>query len=281
MNDVNPGEFQSVLVTHLRDDGWTVEELGALEIRVKPPGEEGAGVFHLSNMLQQYRDGATVGQVAEALIHSLREAGDSLPADAQGGAAPAPLDMTRLMPLLKPRALLDDVARSKVDAIAWRPFIGDELIVALVLDFPQSVRYVRANEADASGRSFDDLLETALGNLYSRTGGDAYEIGDEQTGTIFILATQDGYDATRILLKPLLERLAARVNGDLIIGIPNRDFCIAFGGANRALVAQIGQQVRKDAQARAYPLSDRLFAFRRGALEVYEAGDSEAGTSDE
>ena len=194
------------------------------------------------------------------------------------------------------------MARTKVEPIAWQPFITDDLIVTLVLDYPQSVRYVRDSEVAASGRvdssvpqsasaargrhrrardlvprasgkDFDDLLEVALANLYERTRGEVYEVGDEQTGKLFILATQDGYDATRILLSPLLERLAGRVSGELVVGIPNRDFFIAFGNANPLLVGQVGQQIKRDAHARSYPLTETLFTFRNGVLEIYDAKD--------
>ena len=264
MISMTPADFQALLVTRLRSDNWTVEELGPLELRVTGPAGKGQGVFNLGNMYRQYLNGALIGDIAGALTQTLQEAGEVAPVIEA-------LELERLMPLLKTRELLAEVARTKVEPIAWQPFITDDLIVALVLDYPQSVRYVRDSEVTASGKEFDDLLEIALGNLYERTRGELYEVGDEQTGRLFILATQDGYDATRILLSPLLERLASRISGALVIGIPNRDFFIAFGNANPLLVGQVGQQIRRDAQARQYPLTDTLFTFRNGVLEIYEA----------
>lgn len=270
MSNVSTADFQNLLTKRLRDDGWSVEEVGPLEIRIAPRGEQSAGVFNLSNMYQQYLNGALINHIVEALVRSLQEVEAATRTDAA-------LETSRLMPLLKPRALLDEIARSELDEIAWGPFVSDDVIVALVLDYPQSVRYVRASEAEGLNQPFDDLLEIALGNLYTRTGGDIYEIGDDKTGKIFILATQDGYDATRILLKPLLENLSRRVDGALVIGIPNRDFFIAFGNANPLLVGQIGQQVRKDMRTRTYPLTGTLFMFRNGELEVYEANGTPQG----
>ncbi len=263
MSAVSAEEFQQLLVRHLRDDGWQVDELGPLEIRVSVPGDSSPAVFSLANLYQVFLDGALVGSIADSLVRTLREADES--------AAPLEqLERKRLMPLLKPRTLLDEVARSRVEPIAWRPFICDDLIVTLVLDFPQSVRFVKQEEVERSGQSLDDLLETALGNLYERSSGAVYELGDDKTGKMFILATQDGYDATRILLAPLLERLARQVSGQLVIGIPNRDFFIAFGNANPLLVGQIGRQVRQDVQARNYPLTSALFTFRDRELKLYE-----------
>ena len=262
MSPVTPSDFQQLLVRHLRDDGWQVEELAPLEIRVGAPGETSPGVFSLSNLYPSFLAGALVGDIADSLIRTLREADESATPLAQ-------LDLKRLMPLLKSRSLLDEVARSGVEAIAWRPFICDDVIVTLVLDFPQSVRFVKQTELETEGKDFDDLLEMALSNLYTHSRGDVYELGDDKTGKLFVLATQDGYDATRILLAPLLERLAQKVSGRLVIGIPNRDFFIAFGNANPVLVGQIGQQVKQDARSRNYPLTSALFTFGDGQLKVY------------
>jgi Protein of unknown function (DUF1444) len=264
MSTATPADFQALLVARLRETGWSVEELGPLELRVTGPAGKGEGVFNLGNMHRQFLNGALIGDIAGVLTQTLQEAGDVAPIAAE-------LDLARLMPLLKTRELLSEALRTNVEPIAWQPFITADLIITLVFDFPQSVRYVRASEVAASGKDFDDLLEIGLANLYARTQGEMYEVGDEQTGRLFILATQDGYDATRILLGPLLERLAGRVSGELVIGIPNRDFFIAFGNANPLLVGQVGQQIKCVAQARNYPLTETLFTFRNGALEVYGA----------
>ncbi len=260
MDTRSPEEFQRALAARLRDDGWTVEDVQPLQVRV---GRAGSDItLNLGNLYPLYRDGAPLEPIVET-VRQLLSAGGETPAP---GAA---LDRTRLMPLLKPAEFLREVERSRVETIAWRPFITDDVIVTLVIDSKESVRYVRAWEAEASGQSLDDLLETALGNLYGRTAGDAYELDAPAGGKIFVLATQDGYDATRILLKPLLKRLAGRVKGDLVVGIPNRDFLIAFGDADPAMVASISQQVSRDAHARPYPLTDTLFTFRNNQLERY------------
>lgn len=256
----SPEEFQRVLSARLRDDGWSVEEVELLQVRVSRAGTD--VTMNLGNLYPLYRDGAPLDAIADTVRQLLDTHGDTPPRG-------TPLDLERLMPLLKPVEFLREVERSHVEAIAWRPFITADVIVTLVIDSKESVRYVRAWEAEASGQSLDDLIETALANLYGRSAGDAYEMEAPAGGKIFVLATQDGYDATRILLTPLLERLAEQVKGDLVVGIPNRDFLIAFGDADPAMVQSISQQIARDAHARPYPLTDTLFTFRKGALERY------------
>lgn len=271
MSANTPSEYQRLLVEQLTADGWSVEEPRPGELRIKRAStdtdEQAVGV-NLSNLFQS---GTTVERVADLVGKYLREA-------ARHGTESddAPLDRARLLPLIKHAGLIEEIAASRVQPIAWRPFITPDLIVALVLDFEESMRYVRQREAEREGLDFDDLLEVALANLQARSGGELYEMGDEQTGAIFVIATQDGYDATRILLKPLLENLAQRVQGRLVIGIPNRDFLIAFGDANPALVAQVRRQIEADSRTRPYPLTQTLFTLRDGELRVHSPGDPAA-----
>ncbi|MBI5879971.1 MAG: DUF1444 family protein [Chloroflexi bacterium] len=261
MDEQSPELFQRLLAARLRENGWLVEEVAPLQIRI---GRDDADdiTLNLGNLYAAYQNGASLDPIAETVLQLLDDGGLEPETD-------APLDLQRLMPLLKPREFLREVERSRVEAIVWRPFITDDVIVTLVIDADDSVRYVREREAEASGQSLDDLLETALANLIARTGGDAYEVGGAEGSALFVLATQDGYDATRILLKPLLERLASKVKGELVIGIPNRDFLVAFGSADPAMVAAIGRQVALDAQSRPHPLTNTLFTFRSGQLERY------------
>jgi uncharacterized protein YtpQ (UPF0354 family) len=259
-NDISPEDFQRLLVKRLRDEGWEIEERGELELRIG--GQD--MTFYLDNMYQQYREGMFMGDIVRMVTKTLGEAKQAVESTEH------PLDLTKVMPMLKARAWLKDVQRTHTDELAWRPFITDDVVVTLVVDMPSSLRYVKTSEVTALGRTFDDVLELALGNLWERSTGDAYQLGDDESGRMFILATQDGYDATRILLSPLLEQLATQVKGQLLIGIPNRDFLIAFGNANPLAVGQIGLQVKQDAQTRTYPLTATLFTFHEGELKVYD-----------
>jgi uncharacterized protein YtpQ (UPF0354 family) len=262
-NDISPEDFQRLLVKRLRDKGWTIEERGELELRIG--GQD--MTFYLDNMYQQYREGTLLGDIVKMVTKTMSEAKAALESTER------PLDLTQVMPMLKSRGWLDEVQRTQTDELAWQPFITDDIIVTLVVDMPNSLRYVKASEVTALQRTFDDVLELALANLLEHSAGGAYQLGDDEAGRMFILATHDGYDATRILLSPLLAQLAEQVNGQLIIGIPNRDFLIAFGNADPLTVGKIGLQVKADSQSRTYPLTPTLFTYHEGELTVYEEGN--------
>ena len=84
-----------------------------------------------------------------------------------------------------------------------------------------------------------------------------------------VCENKDGYAATRVLLPELLERWAERIPGRMLLGIPNRDFLIAFSDRNPDQVAAIAHQVRRDATKRDHPLSGSLLTWKDGRITEY------------
>jgi uncharacterized protein YtpQ (UPF0354 family) len=91
--------------------------------------------------------------------------------------------------------------------------------------------------------------------------------GDQR---LFIFNSNDGYDATRLLLTDILATWAQHVSGHLVIGIPNRDFLIALGDANPDILRSVAAQIQIDAVQRDYGLTDRLFTLVGGEVREYE-----------
>ena len=263
-NDLSPAAFQKLLVKRLRKESCTVEERGPLELSIGSPGSK----FYLGNLYQQYREGAALDDIVQRLPQILQEMNQAVASEKQ------PLDLTRLLPMLKSRGWLDEVMRGFTDMPAWRPFITPDVVVTLVEDMPSSLRYVKPSEITAVGRTVDDLLDVALGNLLERTEAQVYQLRDEEEGCIFVLDTKDGYDATRILVSPLMEELAEKVNGDIVIGIPNRDCLIAFGNENPATV-EVALNMEQEALTHTYPLTPMLFTLQAGELKVYKTWSAE------
>jgi uncharacterized protein YtpQ (UPF0354 family) len=247
-------------VKRLRKEGCAVEERGALELSIGVPESR----FYLGNLYQQYREGARLDDIVQSLPQILQEMNQAVASEEQ------PLDLTRLLPMLKSRGWLDEVMRGFMDIPAWRPFITPDVVVTLVEDMPTSLRYVKASEISATGRTIDDLLDMALGNLLECTDAQVYQLGDEEEGYIFVLDTKDGYDATRILVSPLMEQLAEKVNGDIVIGIPNRDCLIAFGDENSSTV-EVALSMEQEALTHTYPLTSMLFTLQEGEVKIYKA----------
>lgn len=175
----------------------------------------------------------------------------------------------RVYPMIKPIAMLAEVAERGLPQLAFRPFLAD-LMICYVVDEPESVAYVNEDHLKAWQVLETTLHNTALDNLRKKTlqPGMAQVIGAGDQ-MLCIYATGDGYDAARILLGDVLAEWAALLPGRLVLGIPNRDFLIGFSDSDHEVLQRIALQVASDAQRLDYSLTDQLFTLNEGRLDLY------------
>jgi hypothetical protein len=158
--------------------------------------------------------------------------------------------------------------------IIARAFVED-LGIGLVIDEPESITFVEYDAIPRWGVEATTLFETAMANLEQN----ARQRGFSQTGAaeekVLIDRATDGYAATRVILPSRVEDWSSRVPGELVVGLPSRDFLIGFSAHHPALAA-LQAQIELDAQTHPHSLSARLFVFRHGELQVYrKAGQAE------
>ncbi len=176
----------------------------------------------------------------------------------------------RVFPMLKPIALLTTVRERQLPMLAYRPFLAS-LIIAYVIDEPGSVAFINEDHLETWQIRDHELHEQALLNLRQRTlNATDYTMVGEGDQQLFIFNSQDGYDATRILLPDLLEQWRTALPGNMVIGIPNRDFLIAFSDADRTILSNIVQQIERDATGQAYSLTSQVFTLAQGEIRIYE-----------
>jgi uncharacterized protein YtpQ (UPF0354 family) len=176
----------------------------------------------------------------------------------------------RVFPMLKPVRLLASVRERNLPMLIYRPFLG-ELIVSYVIDETSSVAYVNEEHLERWAIGDQDIHAAALANLRRRTETMVqYTTVGDGNQRLYMYSSQDGYDATRILLPELLEQWQAQISGRMVIGIPNRDFLIAFGDSDQIVATNILRQIQVDAQQKAYGLTDQLFMIEQGQIRLYE-----------
>ncbi|MCS6939962.1 MAG: DUF5688 family protein [Roseiflexaceae bacterium] len=176
----------------------------------------------------------------------------------------------RIFPMLKPIGLLAFVRERNLPMLVYRPFLAD-LIITYVVDEPQSVAYINEQHLEQWGVSEREIHELALRNLRRRTDERApYTMVGEDEQRLFIFNSNDGYDATRLLLTDILADWAKQVCGQLVIGVPNRDFLIALGDANPDILRSVAAQIQIDSIQRDHGLTDRLFTLVGGQIREYE-----------
>jgi uncharacterized protein YtpQ (UPF0354 family) len=175
----------------------------------------------------------------------------------------------RIFPMLKPIAMLATVRERNLPMLVYREFLAD-LIITYVVDEARSVTFLNEEHLNTWDVSAQDVHERALHNLQRRTAeGASYITTGSGSQQLFIFNTNDGYDATRLLLTDVLAEWAEQTRGNLVIGIPNRDFLIAFSDADPEIVQAVAQQVQADAAQREYGLTDQLFTFVNGQVREY------------
>ncbi len=176
----------------------------------------------------------------------------------------------RIFPMLKPINLLAFVRERNLPMLVYRPFLAD-LIITYVVDEPQSVAYINERHLEQWGVSERQIHELALRNLRRRTDERTpYTMIGEDEQRLFIFNSNDGYDATRLLLTDILADWAKQVRGQLVIGVPNRDFLIALGDANPDILRSVAAQIQIDSVQRDHGLTDRLFTLVGGQIREYE-----------
>lgn len=176
----------------------------------------------------------------------------------------------RVYPMLKPISMLAKVRERKLPMLLYRPFLAD-LIIAYVIDEPASVAYINEQHMERWQIAEHELHEQAMRNLRTRTEQRGnYTVAGEGEQRLVIYNTQDGFDATRLLLSDVLEGWRPQFPGNVVIGVPNRDFLIAFSDADDSVLSAVARQIQLDAAQREHGLTDQLFTLINGEVREYQ-----------
>ena len=102
-------------------------------------------------------------------------------------------------------------------------FIGDHLALSLVYDLPHTMRSIGQEELDVWNVSFYEAVETARHNLSAMNNFAVASLDDR----VFVTATGDNYDASRLLLTDVIRTFPVR--GQPVAMIPNADTLLITG----------------------------------------------------
>jgi len=135
----------------------------------------------------------------------------------------------------------------------------DGLLIAYAIDSDRSIAYIPRVQFENWGVSRDDLHETAIDNLVARSESMSAQAAQDESGQINLIMFQtgDGYDASRVLLPTLYERLREHLGGPFVAAIPNRDILLCFRNEPDT-VDRVRTQVAEDYRRMPHQVSDRL-----------------------
>lgn len=181
------------------------------------------------------------------------------------GVASMPWDLakTRIMPRIQPDSIFKHLSAEMVAHVPW----VNGTSVVFVIDMPHMTVSVTTEQMIRWGMTVDELEEVARANLERYTPELEFRTMEtDEGGRAMVLALQDGYDASRLLLNHLFEALAPKLGGDFLVATPSRDMFLAMSPNPRGFVQKVQGRVNHDYLRLPYPITNRFFYVTRDGV---------------
>ena len=180
-----------------------------------------------------------------------------------------PLDEVRdrVMPMLYPL----DVWRENLSEFVGNSWVAG-LTILYVVDEPHAYWYIRRDLLDRWGLSESTLHEFALENLdayFERKPMEFTLAGDEDGPRLLMPNRPDAYNTSRLLSESFHRRLREVLGRECAVGLPGRDFFVAFNPGFRETESHVRQKVAEDFRQMDHPLTDRLLLITADGVSEF------------
>jgi uncharacterized protein YtpQ (UPF0354 family) len=161
-----------------------------------------------------------------------------------------------ILPVLKPTAYLKP--GTPTEHLVTSEWLGD-VVICYVIRSEKIFRFLTHWDLGRWDMTQDALHELSIKNLAALPWPERLEGARQSGGRLIIVATNDSFDASR-LLHPELHRLFSGALGSpFYAGIPNRDTLVAFSARSRSLRQHTLRQIRRDFNRSAYQITPQPF----------------------
>jgi len=145
------------------------------------------------------------------------------------------------------------------------------LRIGYAIDNDRTIAYIPQAHFANWSISVDDLHETAIENLIRRSEQMSAHAAQDEDGNIslIIFQTMDGYDASRVLLPTLHEKLREHLGSPFCAGTPNRDILLCFRNDDET-VARLRAQIADDYKKMPHQVTDQLLLVTADGIAVRE-----------
>jgi uncharacterized protein YtpQ (UPF0354 family) len=255
---LSPREFTEQYAAAAREKlpEWTVEIKRDLEVHAKAPNKTDLTAY-LDNAYNAYQaNPADKDQIIKTYLASLTEA----------DRADAPIDRTRIVPVIKDRPWLKESIKSARSRDAKVEFnyvfdnLNEELVILYAEDTPQTIRYLTAKHLEELGIKQSELRALSVVNL--RNLLPQIQIGD--LAPLLRLTADGNYDASLLLFDWIWTGGQIKVDGEIVVAVPARDILLITGSKNKAGISKLRAAAKDVAEAANYRLTDKLFVYRGG-----------------
>jgi uncharacterized protein YtpQ (UPF0354 family) len=175
----------------------------------------------------------------------------------------------RLMPVLKPEEWVQEVpGGQELVKVEFAP----GLVMCFAIDEPTRMAYVTGEMLEKWGVPLERVQEVAQDNLAARDSSLEVMVmndGDNRPCAM-IVNTQDGYDASRLTVPGVRDLFAEELGDEYLVGLPNRDFLIAFSLRDGEMSAGIVRQIKHDYQRMNHPITATVYRVRPDTIEPTE-----------
>jgi len=169
----------------------------------------------------------------------------------------------RIMPRIQPESIFNHLAREQV---AHVPYVNDTVVV-FVTDLPHMTVSITTEQLVRWRLNVDEIEEIARENLDNYAPDlEIQLVESKEGGKAAILGQHDGYDAARLLLGGLWERLAPQLGGDFYVATPARDMFIAISPEPANFVRRLQNRVLHDYKRLPYPITPDFFYCTRDGV---------------
>lgn len=169
----------------------------------------------------------------------------------------------RIMPRIQPEGIFQHLSREQVAHI---PFVNDTVVV-FVTDLPHMTVSITTEQLLRWGITVDDAEEIARHNLHNYTPELEVQIVEsKEGGRAAILSQHDGYDAARLLLDGIYDRLAGQLGGNFYVATPARDMFVGFSCGPDPFTRRLRDRVVHDFRRLPYPICPDFFLVTRDGV---------------
>lgn len=240
-------QFARALRAEAPQLGIAVE--GSLLLKIQRPNG-GSAIINIEKAYQAHPlSPGGIEPLAKAYAQALKE----MPA--------ARLDRSRIVPVIKDRAWLDELRKLfQAQGVNSEPVFEDfnkELIIVYAEDSKTRTRYLNTAE-DIGDRNA--LRALAIENL--RRIVPKFEQRVNDAGFSLVSAGGD-YEPSLLLLDDVWSSGQIKVEGDIVVAIPARDVLLITGSRNRKGLKAV-RSLNGDLTKGAHRLTETLFVYRNG-----------------
>ncbi|MFD1362292.1 DUF1444 domain-containing protein [Lentibacillus salinarum] len=140
-----------------------------------------------------------------------------------------------------------------------------ETRVYYALDLGKSYQLIDQSMLEDEGWTHERIDEMATFNI--RSLDNDYKQDTVADNDFYFVATQDGYDASRILNEAFLEEMLANAKGELAVAVPHQDVLIFADIQNKAGYDILAQMTMKFFAEGRIPITSLSFIYENKTLE--------------